>query len=399
MKASIIIPSYNARERLFLNLTALNNQDYNSEDAEVVVVDNGSCDHTHEMLQTFKLKFPLKVIRLEKNRGIARGRNEGILNASGDIIIFHDSDMIASRDFVTRHVEAHVNDDQVVCGLFWKRIYSYYYEHFSKAQRKHFEGFCLDKGLDHSGLYDGMPLLSVDQVNCEDLMRISFDLEIPFIKDLKDILNIYGKELTGYHLPWRVFITNNLSVKRKRVVSVGLLDEHIIQYGYEDYDLGIRLYKSGCRFTVNQDIVSLHQEHPANYTYKDVIENVNYICEKYNHIYFIDMQLVCLNEVLKADSVEINDIMGDVYRLIAVNSHHPLLHLFLELLQILRRRSSPSFEGIPYEVLQRIVRSIPEIIYQAKEVIKNHQGNHFVNMLCQLLKLVLNIEIEAFIRA
>ena len=48
-----------------------------------------------------------------------------------------------------------------------------------------------------------------------------------------------------------------------------------------------------------------HQEHPANFTWIDVVENVTYICEKYNHIYYW-MQMVCLQEVLKADSGKIN---------------------------------------------------------------------------------------------
>ena len=72
MRASIIIPSWNARERLYLNLVALNNQDYQGDDVEIIVVDNGSKDRTMDMLKDFKSRFPLRTLRLEENRGIAR---------------------------------------------------------------------------------------------------------------------------------------------------------------------------------------------------------------------------------------------------------------------------------------------------------------------------------------
>jgi glycosyltransferase involved in cell wall biosynthesis len=107
LRASIIIPSWNARERLYLNLAALNNQDYQGDDVEIIVVDNGSQDRTMDMLKDFKSRFPLRTLRLEENRGIARGTQPGhIWKPGGDILIFHDSDMIASRDFVSKHIQA-----------------------------------------------------------------------------------------------------------------------------------------------------------------------------------------------------------------------------------------------------------------------------------------------------
>ena len=50
MKASVIIPSYNSKERLYYNLISLNNQDCDFNIFEVIVVDNGSIDNTLEML-------------------------------------------------------------------------------------------------------------------------------------------------------------------------------------------------------------------------------------------------------------------------------------------------------------------------------------------------------------
>ena len=45
--------------------------------------------------------------------------------------------MLAEKDLVAKHIKAHENrDDLVVCGMFWKRIYSFYYDRFEKSIRK-----------------------------------------------------------------------------------------------------------------------------------------------------------------------------------------------------------------------------------------------------------------------
>jgi GT2 family glycosyltransferase len=394
LRASIIIPSWNARERLYLNLAALNNQDYQGDDVEIIVVDNGSHDRTMDMLNDFKSRFPMRVIRLEKNRGIARGRNQGILEAQGGILIFHDSDMIASRDFVSKHIQAHEKEDGlVVCGLFWKRIFSYFYKRFSLEQMARFERIAGNRPEPGNPPQDRTPLISEADVLDESYLKYSFDLDLPFIVDLKQVLKKYGSSLEGYNLPWRFFITNNLSVPRDRVMGVGMFDEGIVRYGYEDYDLGIRLFKDGCRFVVAEDIMSCHQEHPANFTWIDVVENVTYICEKYNHIYYLDMQMVCLQEVLKADSGKINLVAGDINRLLPEKGSHQVLRVFLELLNIIRKSRYKPYKGPTADVILSIADNIPLIIRQTREWVDAGKAIHFVGMLRDLLRMALNIEL------
>lgn len=146
MKASVIIPAYNSKERLYNSLLSLNQQECD-EEFEVIVADNGSEDGTLSMLKSFQADFPLIFVRIKENRGIAYGRNQAVRNARGDILIFHDSDMLAAKDLVAKHIKAHENEENlVVCGLFWKRIYSYYYERFEDEHKKQL-----------AKLYDEMP--------------------------------------------------------------------------------------------------------------------------------------------------------------------------------------------------------------------------------------------------
>ena len=400
VKASIIIPAYNARQRLYLNLVALNNQSYEGDDVEVIVIDNGSKDNTMEMLKSFRLKYPMKIFRIDENRGIARGRNEGVKNAEGDILIFHDSDMLATKDFIKRHLEEHKRPGTVVCGLFWRRIFTHYYSGFSPDQINNFEKLRERLNMKRLSLYwDEYPLLTEEQIRNEDLSSYSFDLDFGFINDLKRIVKRYGPDLKGYYLPWRFCITNNLSVERQKVIDVGMFDNNIVRYGYEDYDLGVRLYKSGCRFVIADDIVSLHQEHPANYKGDDLLININFMCEKYNNIYFIDVPLVCMSDTLNIDPEQLNRIARDIDHLLPKSQYHDVLELFLEVLQVLRRRFFLPAEEDSRRVFLKVVQKLDHYVQKVLKLEREEGSGDFIKQLSAMMKMALGIDFQMILDA
>jgi glycosyltransferase involved in cell wall biosynthesis len=86
---SVIIPTYNRAEFLRLAITSVLNQTF--QDFEIIVVDDTSEDHTHEVVSDFSDKR-IKYIRHEVNKRVAAARNTGVLNSSGDYIAFLDDD-------------------------------------------------------------------------------------------------------------------------------------------------------------------------------------------------------------------------------------------------------------------------------------------------------------------
>ncbi|MBR3380833.1 MAG: glycosyltransferase family 2 protein [Bacillus sp. (in: Bacteria)] len=332
-KVSVIIPSYNAKERLEGSLFSLTLQETDIP-FEVIVADNGSTDGTMEMLENIEVNFPFKKVRIPVNQGIAKGRNHAIREAEGDLLIFHDSDMLAEPRFIQKHAEAHADrEDLVICGVCWKRIYRYFYKAFDKDHMKRLK----KQGLYKRKMEDKTPLLSLEEVENGAFLEKSFDLQSEFIDILKDILETYHYDLGSYELPWRFFITNNSSVKRKHVMALGMFDENIVRYGFEDYDLGIRLNQLGLSFELREDIMSVHQEHPSNLTsFDDIKYNILYMCEKYNNIDSIDVHLAFSGPFSHTVT---NDIVKEVRKLRENSAFDDLLSYFLELIHLITERN------------------------------------------------------------
>jgi glycosyltransferase involved in cell wall biosynthesis len=86
MHLSVIIPAYN-RERTLTatveSVLACGN------DAEIIVVDDGSTDRTVEIARTFGSR--VQVIE-QPNSGPSAARNNGLAHALGDVVVFLDSD-------------------------------------------------------------------------------------------------------------------------------------------------------------------------------------------------------------------------------------------------------------------------------------------------------------------
>jgi glycosyltransferase involved in cell wall biosynthesis len=98
MKLSVIIPVYNEERDIEKCLKSLDSQNY--DNFEVVIVDDGSNDKTCEVIKLFN-PHNYKLQLLSQNHlGPATARNKGASVSTGDILIFVDSDMTFSKNFL-----------------------------------------------------------------------------------------------------------------------------------------------------------------------------------------------------------------------------------------------------------------------------------------------------------
>ena len=70
---------------------------------EVVLVDDGSTDDTVAWLRENVAALPHVRLVLQDHGGPAEGRNRGVDHASGDVIVFIDSDLVVLPDFLLQH--------------------------------------------------------------------------------------------------------------------------------------------------------------------------------------------------------------------------------------------------------------------------------------------------------
>ena len=118
-KVSIIIPVYNAQDYLQECLDSVLSQTFC--DIEVVLVDDGSKDDSGKICDEYALKDGRITVVHQKNAGVSVARNKGIEVASGDWIMFVDSDDFITVDAVEKLVsQAYAADCQNVIANFFE---------------------------------------------------------------------------------------------------------------------------------------------------------------------------------------------------------------------------------------------------------------------------------------
>jgi len=109
-KISVIVPAYNARETLRECLSAIFSSDY--KDFEVIVVDDSSTDDSAAIAR----EFTTRIVSLPGNKGVAAARNKGVLEATGDYLLFVDSDCIIQPDSIAK-VSDRLSKDSSISGV------------------------------------------------------------------------------------------------------------------------------------------------------------------------------------------------------------------------------------------------------------------------------------------
>lgn len=114
-KVSIIIPVYNAEKFLDKCIESLQNQTY--KNLEFVFIDDGSKDHSVNILKKYaKNDKRIKIIR-QKNAGPGPARNNGMKQSTGDYLTFVDSDDTINPDYIEQ-LMTHIKDnDMILCGF------------------------------------------------------------------------------------------------------------------------------------------------------------------------------------------------------------------------------------------------------------------------------------------
>lgn len=120
---SIVIPAYNEGARLGPTLErVLDFVRKQAWDAEVIVVDDGSCDHTADIVRGYAESNGLvRLVQNPGNRGKGYSVRNGVMNAHGRVILFTDADLSSPIEEAPKLLEALEAGADIAIGSRWMR--------------------------------------------------------------------------------------------------------------------------------------------------------------------------------------------------------------------------------------------------------------------------------------
>ena len=111
---SIIVPAYNTERYINKCIESLMAQSYG--ELEIILINDGSNDKTLSICEKFKIEDKRIHIIDKPNTGVSDCRNIGIRQATGEYIVFVDSDDYVSSDYIRTMVSAIKKEDvQMAC--------------------------------------------------------------------------------------------------------------------------------------------------------------------------------------------------------------------------------------------------------------------------------------------
>ncbi len=190
---SVIVPTHNRRELLRRCLDSLAAQTAAADSFEVIVAADGSNDATAEMVESLRVPFALRVLRLEQ-AGKSAAVNAAIEVALGSACLFLDDDVIASPQLVAEHLAAHREEPRTI----------------------------------------GIGALAQQPPDARDWYARAYAVA----------WNARYEELAGKRVDWTDCYGGNISAPRQALVEIGGLSTDL--EAVEDLDLGLRLVGAGC---------------------------------------------------------------------------------------------------------------------------------------------------------
>jgi glycosyltransferase involved in cell wall biosynthesis len=284
---TIIMPSYNKYPENLFTLYSLEYQEYDMSKVQVILIDDNSSDST-VLLKNHSFSFDFVYVRNNNNLGRVTSRNIGIDHAKGRVVIFLDAEILVRPDFLSTHSELHrENSEVIVTGVMnIKKLYSIIYPGFTVEQLNECKEL-LEKnrvGLSKAELFSRIPqkTILIDKQIVKSQAYLNYSKDSPYeLFYEKTIIKNYGYKLIGYRIPWQLFGTGNVSCPLEALKKYGNFANYK-GYGWDDCEMGYRLYKKGFRFIGDKRLISYHQEHPISTNNKiDIRENYYKFQETY----------------------------------------------------------------------------------------------------------------------
>lgn len=243
LRVSVVITGYGRSNLLRNTLAALCCQDYPKELVQVVVVDDGGDNDDYEKaFFDFDKRLELYLCRQKRDGyGVSRARNLGARLATGDVLVFLDSDILLPETFLSELMSFHhVSDDVSVLGV----------RKFVAARQIDPEavlaGVLRVGATDGSRAQDAHPQQAQDGEGCAVEWRLADFEASGWLKQSRNPFHYFGAGVS--------------SVAKSRHIAVGGYDECFKEWGGSDEEFAYRLWCRGQYFVPLKDLFCYHQD-------------------------------------------------------------------------------------------------------------------------------------------
>ncbi len=255
---SVIIPCYNSDDSYLKTLISINSQDLTTEqlaEIDVILVDDGSEIPVKQVYENARLhlKFPVQIIRFETNSGLSNARNAGLSLAKHPIIIFLDSDVVLSRNYLLEH--------SIRNSVIPNAIFISFKQNCDPSDPKLSQEF-IARGMDVPDTSNDLRIRKIIQDNSPGLYEISGKIatdilgETNYFKDLS-----YGRNVGIYDLPSMV-VGHNMSCRKNHLTKIGGFSRNFKGWGLEDSFFGARMIAEGNYIIPVVSCGIYHLDHP-----------------------------------------------------------------------------------------------------------------------------------------
>ena len=117
MKLSVIIPVYNNEDFIAKTIESVLKQSF--RDFEIILVNDGSSDHSRDIIERFATQDQRIVCINQENQGVSSARNSGLAIAQGEFVHFVDGDDLLPKDSLMHLNQISIVDDcDVIAGVY-----------------------------------------------------------------------------------------------------------------------------------------------------------------------------------------------------------------------------------------------------------------------------------------
>lgn len=256
IKISVVVPLYNKRKSVLETMKSALNQKI--DNYEIIVVDDGSTDHSAELVETIKDER-LKLYRKE-NSGVSDTRNFGIAKAQGDYIAFLDADDRWDEQYLKRlHM---MIESAPECGMFVQNYKTVRFDDLPLTTDSHQAGR-MEVYKNWEEVFSEMPLVTpaiavnkkkfIDSGSFDTSLSIGEDLEawlrmslkypVCYLNETHVLVVLFSKEYHSRivpkdytkHYTYKLITQKEKYLKLKDNISVRKLINRAIFYAYQNF--------------------------------------------------------------------------------------------------------------------------------------------------------------------